>query len=136
MKNKFVFWACLGLLFLGALISCTQPATIKTPAAPPVAHSQSSPKPEREERLVIAYDGEDGKTALELLKTRARVRTQIFQFGDQQAELVVEINEVVAGNGFNFLYFVNGATVKTAAGNFVTKNGDRVEWKLIGPRKQ
>lgn len=139
MKNKLAFRACWMLLTLFTLISCSQPATIKTPKAPPVPHSQSSPnsaKPERKERLVIACDGEDGKTALEILKTQARIRTTTFQFGDQQTELVVEINGIAAGNGFDFLYFVNGTMSKTAAGNYATKTGDKIEWKLVGPRKQ
>jgi hypothetical protein len=88
--------------------------------------------PQREERLVIAYGGEDGKTALELLKAHAQVRTATSQLG----ELVEEINGVANGNGHYLIYFVNGATAKTGAAQYVTQRGDKIEWKQIGPRKQ
>ncbi len=132
MKNKLLITACC-LSAIVLLTSCAQPANVKTPSnAPPVVKAQTSPTSQREERLVIAYQGEDGKTALELLKTHARVRTASSQLG----ELVVEINGVASGNGFNFIYFVNDATAKTGAAQFITKSGDKIEWKLIGARKQ
>jgi Domain of unknown function (DUF4430) len=83
------------------------------------------------ERTVIAYEGEDGKTALEILKARARVRTSASQLG----ELVEEINGMNNGNGYYLIYYVNGVKAKVGAGSYTTKNGDKVEWKLIGPQK-
>src|SRR5262245_25763378 len=106
------------------LCACAQRASVNAPKAAPAA------TPAREERLVIAYEGEDGKTALELLKSRARVRTSSSQLG----ELVEEINGVSAGKDWRLLYYVNGSMAKTGAGNYVTKKGDKIEWKLIGPR--
>jgi hypothetical protein len=88
--------------------------------------------PSREERLILAYAGEEGRTALELLKSRARVRTSTSDLG----ELVEEINGVRSGEGYNLIYFVNGAMAKTGAGNYVTRTGERIEWKLIGPRRK
>jgi hypothetical protein len=88
--------------------------------------------PSREERLILGYAGEEGRTALELLKSRARVRTSTSDLG----ELVEEINGVRSGEGYNLIYFVNGAMAKTGAGNYVTRTGDRIEWKLIGPRRK
>ncbi|HEX2491264.1 MAG TPA: DUF4430 domain-containing protein, partial [Blastocatellia bacterium] len=109
-------------LTLGA---CAQRVSVSAPKAAPAA------TPAREERLVIAYEGEDGKTALELLKSRARVRTSSSQIG----ELVEEINGVRSDNGYYLFYYINGAMAKTGAANYLTKTGDRIEWKLIGPRK-
>lgn len=132
MKNKLLIEACC-LSAAVLLTACAQPANVKIPSnAPPVVKTQTPPTSQREEKLVIAYQGEDGKTALELLKSHAQARTATSQLG----ELVVEINGVASGNGFNFIYFVNGATAKTGAAQFVTKTGDKIEWKLIGPRKQ
>jgi hypothetical protein len=109
------------------MTACAQRAPVKAPKA--VAAPTATPA--REERLVIAYEGEDGKTALELLKSRARVRTITSSLG----ELVEGINGVSSGDGHNLIYFVNGSMAKTGAGSYVTKTGDRIEWKLIGPRK-
>ena len=107
------------------LCACAQRASVNAPKAAPAA------TPAREERLVIAYEGEDGKTALKLLKSRARVRTSSSQIG----ELVEEINDVRSDNGYYLFYYINGAMAKSGAGNYLTKTGDRIEWKLIGPRK-
>ena len=127
------------LAFFVLIAACSSPATIKTPSsanakpAPATTPAPSSSMtPPREERLVIAYDGEDGKTALELLKARAQIRTARSQLG----ELVEEINGVSSGDGHYLIYFVNGAMAKTGAEQYVTRRGDKVEWKLIGPRKQ
>jgi hypothetical protein len=126
------------LAFFVLITACSSPATTKTPssanaksalAATPAPTSSMTPP--REERLVITYDGEDGKTALDLLKTHAQVRTAASQLG----ELVEEINGVSSGDGHYLIYFVNGAMAKTGAAHYITGRGDKVEWKLIGPRK-
>ncbi len=106
--------------------ACAQRPPVKTPNTATASSTQAPA-----ERLVIAYEGEDGKTALEILKARARIRTS----GNQMGELVEEINGVNNGNGYYLIYYVNGAKAKAGAGKYVTKNGDRIEWKLIGPRK-
>jgi hypothetical protein len=125
--NQTRWLAALLLILLLCLSACAQRAALKTAATPTTTSSA-----EREVRSIIVYDGEDGKTALELLKARARVRTHTSQLG----ELVIEINGAASGNGYNFNYFVNGVMPKTGAGNYVTKNGERIEWKLSGPRPQ
>src|SRR5262249_20839307 len=110
-----------------SLIGCGRRG-IGLPAHPP-AHPGPIPEEDalRNGGVIIAYDGEDGKTALELLKLRARVvTTSASGFG----ELVVTINGVGArNNGFNLIYYVNGSMPKTGAGNYITKNGDKIEWK-------
>ncbi|MDQ3011029.1 MAG: DUF4430 domain-containing protein [Acidobacteriota bacterium] len=143
MKNKLLFTACWSMLMLFALAACSSQATVKTPSVPP-SSTNSKPAPTaapasplpavfpRQKRLVITYEGEDGKTALELLKAHARVRSATSQLG----ELVEEINGVANANGYYLLYFVNAAMVKTGAAQYVTKKGDKIEWKLVGPRKQ
>ena len=123
MKTAFLITTVLALCL--TLCACAQRASVNAPKAAPAA------TPEREERLVIAYEGEEGKTALELLKSRARVRTSSSQLG----ELVEEINGVRSDNGYYLIYYINGSMAKTGAGNYLTKTGDRIEWKLIGPRK-
>jgi Domain of unknown function (DUF4430) len=114
------------LSWMITLAACAQRPPIKTPQTTAPSSTQA-----QTERTVIAYEGEDGKTALEILKARARVRTSTGQMG----ELVEEINGVNNGNGYYLIYYVNGAKAKVGAGDYVTKNGDKIEWKLIGPRK-
>ena len=110
----------VALAFAGA---CAHRTGVPTPRAE---------APSREEKLVLAYNGEDGRTALELLKARARVRTSTSDLG----ELVEEINGVRSGEGYNLIYFVNGTMAKTGAANYVSRTADRIEWKLIGPKRK
>lgn len=122
MERNTLLSASLALALLPAFGGCTHRAATRiTPVSAPV----------REERLVIAYTGEDGKTALALLKARAEVRTSTSALG----ELVEEINGISGSAEYRLLYFVNGEMAKTGAANYVTKSGDRIEWKLIGPRR-
>jgi hypothetical protein len=89
----------------------------------------ASPSPANE-RLVIAYKGEEGKTALDILKARAQVRTSTSSLG----ELVEEINGTKSSESEHLLFFVNGEMSKVGAGGYVTKPSDRIEWKLVGPK--
>jgi hypothetical protein len=125
--KRFKFAVIIFILpWMIAIAACAQRPPIKTPNAPSASATQA-----QNERTVITYEGEDGKTALEILKARARVRTSASQMG----ELVEEINGVNNGNGYYLLYYVNGVKAKVGARNYITKNGDKIEWKLIGPRK-
>jgi hypothetical protein len=120
------FWLSLGWLGLFAYLVCL-PGLQRSLMA---ASTPQTKQPARTERLVVSYAGEDGKSALELLKQKARVKTQRFSFG----ELVVEINGVRSGKGYDFLYYVNGGMVKMGAADYVTQTGEKIEWKLVGPR--
>ena len=130
--------AFLSVLFVVALALCPSACLRRGLVVP--AHPPAPPGPVPEEDalrnggVIIAYDGEDGKTALELLKLHAHVVTTN---ASGLGELVVTINGIGArnNNGFNLIYYVNGSMPKTGAGNYITKNGDKIEWKIIGPRK-
>lgn len=74
----------------------------------------------------LSYQGQDGKNALELLKSHAKVETKHFSFGDQ----VMSINGT-AGNGPKYwTLYVNGQESTVGAGAYVTKNSDDIMWKL------
>ena len=117
----------LALMIVAVALTLAGGCARRTAVATPKAETSS-----REERLLLSYAGEEGRTALELLKARARVRTSTSDLG----ELVEEINGVRTGEGYSLIYFVNGAMAKTGAGNYVTRTGDRIEWRLIGPRRK
>ena len=74
----------------------------------------------------VKYDGQDGKTALELLKSKASVETKQSSFG----EFVVSINGNDGGGTKYWLYYVNGQEANVGAGAYDTKASDKIEWKL------
>lgn len=74
----------------------------------------------------LSYQGEDGKNALTLLKRHAQVQTKHYSFGD----LVTSINGT-AGNGPKYwTFYVNGKQSSVGAGSYITKNSDKIMWKL------
>jgi hypothetical protein len=74
----------------------------------------------------VSYLGLNGKTALELLKSHAKVQTKSSSLGD----FVVAINGNDGGRKKYWLYFVNHKEADVGAATYITKNGDLVEWKL------
>jgi hypothetical protein len=76
----------------------------------------------------IQYQGVDGKNAVELLKLNHRVTTKEFS---GMGEYVVGINGVESDSANNFWsFYVNGQQSPVGASQYITKNGDILEWKL------
>ncbi|HVX58714.1 MAG TPA: DUF4430 domain-containing protein [Candidatus Saccharimonadales bacterium] len=74
----------------------------------------------------IKYNGQNGQTALVLLEKHADVTLKHYSFGD----LVTSINGV-PGNGPKYWsFYLNGKMAQVGAGSYVTKNSDKLEWKL------
>jgi hypothetical protein len=75
----------------------------------------------------VSYKGEEGKTALELLKATATVVTKDSSYGPY----VDSINGVKGGtNGKYWTFYINGQKAQVGAGAYATKSGDNIEWKF------
>jgi len=74
----------------------------------------------------ISYQGQDGKSALELLKAEADVKTETATYG----EYVASINGKDGGGSKFWMFYVNGAMADVSADKYVTKTGETIEWKL------
>lgn len=89
--------------------------------------SQSDPEnSETKKTEYLSYQGEDGKTALELLKSEAEVETKSSSLG----EYVVSINGNDGGGSKYWLFYVDGRESPVGAGSYTTKSGETIEWKL------
>ncbi len=75
----------------------------------------------------VVYDGVDGKNAMELLKASHRVETKSFS---GIGEYVVSIDGVQPDVSHFWAFYVNGAQAQVGADQYVTKNGEKIEWKL------
>jgi hypothetical protein len=74
----------------------------------------------------LSYNGEEGKDVLTLLKEHAKVETKHYDFGD----LVTSVNGT-KGNGPKYWsLYVNGKLSEVGASSYVTKDADKIEWKL------
>jgi uncharacterized protein DUF4430 len=75
----------------------------------------------------ISYQGEDGKTALELLKQKATVVTKDSSYG----QYVDSINGVAGGTGGKYwTFYINGQQASVGAGAYTTKATDTITWKF------
>lgn len=98
--------------------------TNQTPPAKQAATQTAVVTPQKTES--ISYKGEDGKTALELLKNHAQVQTKTSSIG----EYVTAINGNDGGGKKYWLFFVDGKESSVGAGAYITKAGENIKWKL------
>lgn len=75
-----------------------------------------------------SYDGQDGKTALELLKAKyPNTTTESSTYGDY----VTGIDGVKADSSKEYwAFYVNGEVANEGAGTYQTKSSDKIEWRL------
>jgi len=74
----------------------------------------------------ISYRGQNGVTALSLLKRYASVKVIHYSFGD----FVTTINGTASSSSKYWIFYVNGKESSVGAGVYVTKNGQTLTWKL------
>ncbi|HLB95888.1 MAG TPA: DUF4430 domain-containing protein [Patescibacteria group bacterium] len=74
---------------------------------------------------IVAYDGEEGKTALEILKTTHKVAGQDTSIG----VFVTGIDEVENADNKYWMFYVDGKLATAGADQYKTKNGEKIEWR-------
>lgn len=75
----------------------------------------------------VRYSGQDGRTAMDILKANYNVQTQ--SFGDM-GDFVKAIDGVEPDSKHFWAFYVNGAISQVGADQYVTKSSDNIEWKL------
>lgn len=92
------------------------------------SQSQSQNKPEKPRETYVTYSGLEGKTALELLLSHELVETKVYS---GIGEMVVSINGTKAADSAEFwAFYVDGKKAQVGADQYVTKGGEKIEWKL------
>lgn len=76
---------------------------------------------------VVSYSGQDGRTAMDILKTHYNVQTQ--SFGDM-GDFVKSIDGVEPDSKHFWALYVNGSMAQVGADQYITKSSDNIEWKL------
>ena len=96
-----------------------------------VATAQQTPAASQDVKAAstkeVSYKGEEGKTALELLRQHATVVTKDSSYGPY----VDSIGGVKGGtDGKYWMFYVNGQQATVGANDYVTKAGDTIQWKF------
>lgn len=74
----------------------------------------------------ISYDGKNGINAYKLLTEYATVQAKHYSFG----YFVTSINGVVGNGPKYWTFYVNGKEASVGASSYITKNSDKITWKL------
>src|SRR5262245_54321422 len=91
------------------------------------SQTEQTAKPQTQAANIVSYSGVEGQTALALLKTKAEVVTKDSSYGPY----VDTINGVAGGTeGKYWAFYVNGEMAQVGADAYVTKAGDKIEWKF------
>jgi len=75
----------------------------------------------------VTYEGKDGKTALELLKKLHKIETEDYA---GMGEFVTAIGGVKSDSNNFWAFYVDGEMAMEGAGDYKTKNGEKIEWRL------
>lgn len=75
----------------------------------------------------VSYEGQAGKNALEILKSGHKTDTKSYK---GLGEIVTGIDGTKADSKHFWSFYVNGKQSQVGAGSYVTKNGDKITWKL------
>lgn len=84
-------------------------------------------KVETSSKTEVSYDGVAGKNALALLKSSHKTETKSYK---GLGELVTSIDGMKADTKHFWSFYVNGKQAQVGAGEYTTKSGDKITWKL------
>ncbi len=74
----------------------------------------------------VDYEGQDGKTALEILQSSHKVEIQESSIG----KFIVGIDGDKNTDDTFWMFYVNGTLGPVGADQYKTKNGEKIEWRL------
>ncbi len=77
----------------------------------------------------ITYQGEDGKSALDLLKRKHTVQTVEYT---SLGSLVTEIDGVATGTDAYWALYIDGQPATEGADRVMTQSGQTLEWRYEG----
>lgn len=100
--------------------------SIQNKATAPTDENQQASIAQKPDYGPVSYQGEEGKTAMAILKTRHQMVTKNYSFG----EMVTAIDGVEPDNKHFWGFYINGSLAQVGADAYVTKASDRIEWKL------
>ena len=118
--TKVLLPVVLSLFVLGAGCSFTQTVNVNSNEAIDNANAANE---NVNAAASVAYAGQDGKNALELLQAEHQVEASAEGF-------VNAIDGVKPGEREFWAFYVNGKQAEVGAKDYQTKNNDRIEWKL------
>lgn len=95
--------------------------------SPDISTPTTQQNSESAQNDIISYNGKDGIDALTILKENHTVESSTSEYG----AFVNSIDGKAADSNTTFwAFYINGAMANQAADKTITKNTDKIEWKL------
>ena len=126
-KNSWGLGNFIAIIILGAILiiggSLLGSYVSNQHAANTVAGVQSiQPQVEK----TISYAGQDGKTALDILKASHTIKTQDSSIG----VFVISIDETSNTDTEYWMFYVNDQLAPVGADQYQTKDTDKIDWRF------
>ena len=119
--NLVAIVVVLGVLILGGSALGTH--VLNKQSQKSVAGAEFNFQPVVEKTIV--YDGQNGKTALDILKTSHEVTSEDSSIG----AFVTKIDDFENKDDKYWMFYVNGDLATLGADQFQTKDGQKIEWR-------
>jgi len=126
-KNSWGLGNFIAIIILGAILiiggSLLGSSISKKQSQKAVSGLESQFKPVVEK--VISYDGQDGKTALQILDEKYDIKTE-------QSSIGVFVNSIDGTDNTNdsyWMFYVDGQLAPVGADQYKTKAGEKIEWR-------
>jgi hypothetical protein len=91
-------------------------------------NSSEQQAPSSQERRIISYSGQDGKSVCSILKESYKVETTESSFG----EMVTSINGLASSDSEFWFYSINGTPGEMSCDKQMTTVSDHVVWEYKG----
>jgi len=131
MENNKTSWsptrmiaAIILLLILGIIGIVAGPIAEKNKASKEVAGIEAQALPKTVQ--TVSYEGQDGKTALEILKETHNIKTQESSMGI----FVTSINDTTNTPDTFWMFYINNQLGPIGADQYKTKAGEKIEWRF------
>lgn len=118
-KRLEVFVIVIIIAVIGVIYAFTRTAKAPVTTQQQVAAQQAGSSD-------VTYDGMDGRSALELLAVFHKVDTKQTSFGP----MIMGIDGVQPDSSHYWAFYVNGKLADRGADQYITHNGDKIEWKI------
>lgn len=119
MKSNFTYLILLLIILVGIGIWKGIEQKLSFPPRSQLTFQKESPTP------VISYQGEDGKTALQLLERNHSVEATTSNLG----AFIRSIDGLGNSESEYWMFYVNNSLSPLAADKYITKNYDKIEWR-------
>lgn len=127
-KQQFKIQNLSKIIFIASALVFLAAGCLGTPRTGKEGKVYQNAEKQLQNTQTAKYEGENGRTALEILKEKYTVQTKEFS---GIGEYVISIDGKKEDTGKNFwAFYVNGEQAQVGASSYQTKNGDKIEWKL------